>query len=100
MALLMEPVSVANLGLLASCPASERWCPAGTAVSLRTIIMDILLCCDDGQLQSHWEEEADGTTGRRYSKLGDVQRNDAFSSARRRGANIGFIGRSLFALPG
>ena len=100
MAFLKEPVSIANLRLLASCPASEQWCPAGTAVSLRTVIMDILLCCDDGHLISRWEEEEEGAKRRRYSKLGDIKRNETFDKARRRGANIGFIGRSLFALPG
>ena len=65
MAFLKEPVSIANLRLLASCPTSEQWCPAGTAVSLRTVIMDILLCCDDGLLTSRWEEEEEGSKRRR-----------------------------------
>jgi hypothetical protein len=94
---LVEPVNVTNLRLLASCPAAEQWCP-GANVSLRTVIMDILLCCDDGHLQSRWEEEEEGAKRRRYSKLGD-KRND-LAHIRRRGANPGFIGRSLFTLPG
>jgi hypothetical protein len=96
---LVEPVSVANLRKLASCPASEHWCPSGTGVSLRTVIMDILLCCDKNELCSYWEEEKSASKGRRYSKAADVKRED-FARAKRRGANPGFIGRSLFALPG
>jgi hypothetical protein len=61
--------------------------------------MDIILCCDDGQLQSRWEEEEDGAKRRRYSKPSE-KRNDPFAHIRRRGANPGFIGRSLFAPPG
>jgi hypothetical protein len=96
---LVERVSVANLRQLASCPAAEEWCPTGTTVSLRTIIADILLCCDKDELCSYWEEERDGSRGRRYSKAGDVKR-EPLANAKRRGANPGIIGRSLFALPG
>jgi hypothetical protein len=43
---LRERVSLKSLRLLASCPAADAWRPAG-AVSLRTIITDIILCTED-----------------------------------------------------
>ena len=96
---LLEPVSVANLRKLAACPAAERWHPSGSAISLRMVIMDILLCCDkDGKLHSNWCEERDGTRGRRYSKAGDMKQ-EHFAEVKRRGANPSLIGRSLFVLP-
>ena len=93
---LVERVNVANLHILASCPAAEQWCPRGSSVSLRTIIMDIILCCEragnEHHLTSHWEQ---GPTGpRRYCKAVDIPH------ILRRGANPGFVGRSLFCLPG
>ena len=101
MALLGEQVNLVNLRRLASCPAAERWCPTGTSISLRTVIMDIILCCDDnGKLQSSWVEEEPGTKRRRYSKSQTTKRDDPFAVPRRRGANMSFIGRSVFTLPG
>jgi hypothetical protein len=93
---LVERVNVANLHTLASCPAAEHWCPKGSSISLRTIIMDIMLCCEQAEkehrLTSYWEE---GPTGpRRYCKAVDIPH------IQRRGANPGFIGRSLFCLTG